>query len=1312
MRSLRFLLVVCLVAVLAPAVGRGQVTGTGTIIGTVTDPSGAVVAGAQVTITDLSTGSFQGQPTNQVGRFTFSSVKPGTYNVTVTMKGFRKLVVPSQQLLVGGQLNLNLALELGAAVQTVEVSSTRGAELQTLNSTMSTTVVRSGLVQLPATDRDAASVLYYVPTAAPNFHGAQDNTTSGQVAGATSDQNLIYLDGGNNSSGLEGDNAYVNGGHGVVPMPMESIEEFTVNTNNMTADFSASSGAEIIAGTKRGSDQWHGSGYEFYSGGALNSNDWFNNFHGIRKSPAHSNRFGGSVGGTMLPNMLGGKTYFYFNYEGYRFPRSAPVEMGVPSDMLRQGILQFVDANGNRVSYDLKTSTQCGETGGMPCDPRGIGLNPVVSELWTKYVPEPNDFHYGDLTNGNNYGYVGNLSYPQSDNFRVGRVDHDFGSKLRGFASYRWYNSNNANLRQIDWGGLLPGDTKGNPVSASSTPLKPRYFVLGLTATLSPTVTNEFHGSYTRNYWRWNQAGAVPQISGIPDALEFGEQSAQSGSLFAPLNINTQDARSRLWAEHNYDFRDTLSWIRGNHYFQFGGDLMDQWWHFDRYDDVVSGLIGPFVSQMARVQNNPVMTTDFQPIPCSDTVSANCLPAQYIGSWNGLYANVLGMIGESATVISRSGVNLTPNPLGVPASSYDKVPQYSLYFSDAWHIKPNLTLTYGLNWGLEMPPYEMSGKQDIMVDQNNNILTAEAYLANKLNAANNGQIYNPIFGYTPIRGVNGGMKYPYSPFYGGFAPRVALAYSPKFDSGILGAIFGNGKTVFRGGYARFYDRALGINLVSTPVLGDGFLQPLACIGGDRNGVCQGSAGTTPNTIFRIGVDGNSAPAPAIQPSLPTPVMPGINAPAVSLGATMDYNYRPGSSDEIDFSIQRELKGNMILELGYTGRWAKHIFTGIDINDVPWMMKLGGQTFANAWNNLFFAETGNKALTPQPFLEAALAGSSYCSGFSSCTAAVAAHEQPYIKTDDMTDLWADLDSSFVFGHNTVPFMNQDTWTYNDTSLGFANYQAFVATLTKHTGKGFTFNGNLTYGHDLGQFSLNQEYTLANVANPWNLYTDYGPNGWDRKLVINFLGMYELPFGKGRRWSSTNGVVSRLIGGWSLSPVFTWASGLPIESYSGNCGEWGNGYGTWCAGMTPIANNVTRFGNSPHNNVVGDSASGVGTNANPANGGIAKNLYADPTVVYNSFRMNLAGYDGRSYDYGPLRGQKRWNLDLGLTKDTQITERVGIQIFAQAANVFNHMQWADPGLNLQNPAGFGVISGEYGSIGNGYRRIIELGARVHF
>lgn len=157
MRRVRILFVLSFalaVAALSPVVAFGQVTGTGTIIGSVADQSGAVIVGAEVKLTDRSTGSYQVQPSNQTGRFTFSSIKPGGYDVEVTMKGFRKLMVADQELELGGQLTLNLTLEVGTSTQTVEVTATPGAELQTMNSTMSTSVTGASLVQLPSMDRD------------------------------------------------------------------------------------------------------------------------------------------------------------------------------------------------------------------------------------------------------------------------------------------------------------------------------------------------------------------------------------------------------------------------------------------------------------------------------------------------------------------------------------------------------------------------------------------------------------------------------------------------------------------------------------------------------------------------------------------------------------------------------------------------------------------------------------------------------------------------------------------------------------------------------------------------------------------------------------------------------------------------------------------------------------------------------------------------------------------------------------------------------------------------------------------------------
>ena len=185
--------------------------GTGAIIGTVADQSGAVIVGAEVKITDKATGTYQVHPTNSVGGFTFSDVKPGTYDISVTMRGFRNLVVAGQELLVGGQLTFNLTLEVGTSTQTVEVTATPGAELQTLNSTMGTSLAGNTILNMPAMNRDVTALLNYVPTAQPSFNGSTANYQAGGIGGQMSDQNSYILDGGLNTDDLAGNNGYPTG---------------------------------------------------------------------------------------------------------------------------------------------------------------------------------------------------------------------------------------------------------------------------------------------------------------------------------------------------------------------------------------------------------------------------------------------------------------------------------------------------------------------------------------------------------------------------------------------------------------------------------------------------------------------------------------------------------------------------------------------------------------------------------------------------------------------------------------------------------------------------------------------------------------------------------------------------------------------------------------------------------------------------------------------------------------------------------------------------------------------------------------------
>jgi hypothetical protein len=524
--------------------------------------------------------------------------------------------------------------------------------------------------------------------------------------------------------------------------------------------------------------------------------------------------------------------------------------------------------------------------------------------------------------------------------------------------------------------------------------------------------------------------------------------------------------------------------------------------------------------------------------------------------------------------------------------------------------------------------------------------------------------------------------------------------------------------VIRAGFGRQFGRNLAAGLVSTSVLGDGFLQPVGCQNPSSAGVCTGTGQQTPATAFRIGVDGANAPVGTISPTLTAPVTPGVSAPYATLVESLDENWKPSVSNQVDFSIQRQFKGNIIAEVGYVGVWSSNLYQGLDFGSVPTMITLNGQSFAQAYSNIALAALKGQTAGPQPFFEAALKGSKYCNGFSSCTSAVETNEAGNISTQAVTQLWSDLDTQFTAFGPALTSTNQCFYCYAYTSDGYSNYQAMVATFQKRYAKGLTMQANFTYSHALGILSTNQSYTLDNAGNPFNLYSDYGPQFFDRKFTLNVLASYQLPFGKGHRWGGDNAIVKRLVGGWTISPIYTFGTGLPLQVYTGSYQEQGQAWdGDLSATAIPISGNASSYGNSVQKNV--NPTGAIGVNAAVANGGAGISYFTNPAAVYNNFRPFILGYDGRTGGAGILRGQDRWNLDLGLTKDTRFTERIGAQIYVQAFNVFNHTLFSDPNLNLQNPAAFGAITSQYNAITLGgsdasanYTRIVQIGVRVSF
>jgi hypothetical protein len=1285
-----------------------QSTATGTLSGQVTDQQNAVVAGAEVKLFDPQINTARTTTTNDAGRYSFINVPPGVYDLTVTKPGFSQAVVAAQKVEVGLTLTVDIALQVGSTTTTVEVKAAAGAELQLTTATVGSTISGDSMMLLPNLGRDASALSTLQVGVAP----------TGNVAGAASDQNVFQLDGGNNSDDMSGNastyvpsNGYAgaaaSGGtpSGVVPTPVESIEEFKVGTSNQTADFNGAAGSQVQMVTKRGTNQFHGSAYEYYFATNVGAANLWKNNHtpspGLPYTPlpsSHRNRFGGTLGGPLTPRFWGGKTYFFVNYEGYRFPNSTTITKLVPSLQLRSGVIQILNSAGAYVPYDVKQF-----------DPRGLGLNPVVSQIWNKYMPLPNDPTSGDTVN--TQGFLTPVSLPQRSTFGVVRLDHDFGDKWHFMASYRYYGFSQLTQQQVDIGGALPGDQLGHAAASAPRPEKPSYLVAGLTTTITPNLTNDFHVSYLRNQWQWSTVGAPPQLPGLGGAVEMG---GESSNALIPYNVDSQSTRARQWDGHDAAFRDDLSLLHGNHLFQFGGSYQRNFDFFTRNDNGI-GIDAALVYQISNGS-----------IAFSSATRPAGIPSNQNTTWDQLYAESLGIVSQTQALYTRTLPQLSLNPVGVPIYIHAILPKYDLYLSDSWHIKPTFTLTYGLAHTLDMPPYSPDGKQVMFLDQNGHPLGYDSFLASKKAAALQGQVYNPTVSFATIQNVPTKPKYPFDPFYGGVSPRVAAAWNPNFDSGILGSIFGHGKTVIRGGYARIYGRTQGIRMAGVPANGVGIGQVMQCLDPTISGQCAGQSGATPATAFRIGTDGLSAPVLALPQNLPQPYFPGVNgSPTAGDGALLDNKFKQDRSDAFTFTVQRQLSQKIVIEAGYIGRIIKNEYQLINIDAVPYMTTLGGQTFANAYANLYQQVTGGQPVTNQPFFEAALGGaaSSFCAKAGSCTQAVAANSTMLsnIKNTLVYSFWTNLNAApgwilgrTLLGSPALPggsVAQQLTALELSTSNGFGNYNAAFLTFTARDWHGLTTRSNFTWGRAMGTGTVNQSGSSMTVIDPWNLHAAYGPQPYDIRFVYNLTMLYQSPFFKGQK-----GVLGRVLGGWSIAPLFTAQSGAPLEvnvttGSNSDAQSFGEVYGN---SNSAYENAVltTKFtgGNSAHYNIV--VPSGAGLNGNPSRGGSGINIFADPSAVYAQFRRPILGLDTTDGGAGVIRGFPTWNLDVTVSKDIRATERIGATFIFQFSNILNHFQPANPSMNIDSPQTWGVVTSQAVSANGLQARQMEFGLRLRF
>lgn len=1294
----------CVLA-LAPVGLHAQGSTTGLVQGQVTDPTGAVIPGAQVALTNPATGTNLTTTTDGTGRYSFPNVPPGNYTLRVTATGFQTFVVTRVTVEVTKSYTYNAQMKLGQTTQTVQVTEVAGAELQTTNASIGTELGGDTLSRLPSSQRNITSMLSLQPGVAP-MNTASDNN-GGEVAGAQTDQTTFLVDGGDATSDMEGTNDYAAVPGQPYPSPfiavnVETTNEFRVVTSSPTSSFSRSQGGEIAIVSKSGTNSFHGSAYEYYTGSTLGANSWTNNRLGLAKPHQVNNRYGFTFGGPMLKNRL----WFFGNYEGRKFRQSANFESDVPTALARQGILQFKDAKGNTIVYNLATSTACGPSGTTACDPRGVGIDPTIQKYWS-VLPLPNDPSAGDGPNSEGFNY--SYAEPTNENMGLLRLDYKLTQNWRFYTTYRQQKFSYLDQSQYNLTTLQ---------NISSTPVQPRFATFMLTGQIGNHFTSQIHGSWMRDWWAWGRT-APSNPSGVPGlggTLQVsGEGKAGNGLAtkpFAdPINFNTQNARARLWAGKDWYLAQDSSYLHGSHTIQFGGSWY--FWNIThlRTDDVLGGLTN---SPIYWVGSNQMASGSFvsiganeMPPTCTSSVATNCIQSSDGTRWQTMYASMLGLVDHSSQVATRDG-KFNPQPLGSPLVDHSHIGSFYTYVQDLWQMRPSLTLTYGLSYGVQFPPREVDGKQvlELYTSTLQPVQNVPAYYQARQQSLDSGGFFPdlpgtgatyPAFSFAPIGSVPGFTR-PLNTYWGSLGPRVAIAWQPSGSS----KLFGNHQTVIRAGYSILWNRTNAVGLVLTPLLGDGLAQIIGCNAPVMNGTCSGAA-TDASNAFRVGIDGGSLPMPS--PTGGIPLTP--TSPISSLnGFNLDPQWKPAWSHNVTFDIQRTAWHGWMFDVGYIGRFSRNLEQGASAgaSDMFATDPKSGQSLAQAFDAVsaqIRAGVKPASVTPQPFFEDMGGGCTIANkglqpgqaGYAPCTNLAATD------TGDISN--GNLARFMIFKFDRVantsldPLQFQDNfWNYGG---GWANYNAGFLTLRKSFSSGLELGFNYTYSHSIGTNTVGQEYINYTSGTPFDPATAYASSQFDRRHVFNANFYYQLPFGKGAHFSTGNSITDRIVGGWYVSGIWSWQSGLPLCIAAD--GTYGDINGHTCAvSPTPLYGQ-----NGRHDGITGGS--NVATNASASHGS-GMDLFANPVAVYQSLSRPLLSQDLRPYQDN-IAGFPLWNLDMSVGKNVAATERYKVLFTADFFNAFNLFIPFNPSLDMNNPHAFGVVTDQQNT-----PRQIQMGLRFEF
>lgn len=1159
-------------------------TGTSVVTGTIKDGQGNVIPGATVTLTG-GQGTSRTATTGSGGVYTFPAVAPGTYRIEVSAQGFKKALVSEFQALTDLSTQIDVAMEIGQVTETVNVQATSlESVVNTQDASLGNNFVSQQILQLPLEGRNVANLLSLQAGVTPD----------GSVTGGRSDQANITLDGVDVNNQQDA-SAFTP----VIRINPDSVDEFRVTTANPDASKGRSSGAQISLITKSGSNTWSGALYEYHRNTVTTANNWFNNRSGVDRPQLIRNLFGGRISGPIVKDRL----FFFYNYEGMREAKGTSVARVVPSATLAQGIIQFRDNAGQDWSIDTAAINTFTLSGAEVVDVNGAVTNLFQSVVGRYPV---NDSTAGDGRNSGGFRF--NSPAPVEQNAHTARFDWMITSDQSHQLSVR------GNYQQ-DLAGAASYFPDTPPTSTWSHPLG---FAATHTWLINSNLTNRFSYGLTR--------------------LAFSNQGDSSDPAITFRYIWQPSFFARTFARTNptQNITDDLTWITGNHTFQFGTNIRlisNKRTSFGRSFDNATTNPSAYASNVARTVINQYISA--QTGESRSVASAWDVPAQ------GALVALLGRLnGYGASFnFNRDGSIL---PAGEGVVREFKTEEYDFYAQDAWKIRPNLTLTLGLRYGLSMPVTETQGYETVPS------IVLSDYLNRRIQYQEAGQQYTEELSIR-LAGKANGLDSIYPLDKNNWQPRVSVAWSPEFDGGFWGKLFGTGsESVIRGGFS---------------ITNDYFGQQLATNWDGANTLGFGS--TSAINVNTYNITNNPAP-PFTGLSQDIRSFPFINIPAnlsfpltapqtfPGLGkieTSLDQNLVSPVNYSWNVSYGRRLPGNIWVDAAYVGRMARNLLAGRDV-----MMlsnprdPVSGMTWREATTMLDRqlqagvpgSQIQNIAFFDNLWQPGSIDGTFFGEGWSNTRAIYELHQY----AGDWTYLMSYISD---YGLPNYFFQGQYDALSAFGTIGKSDYHGGTLSLRQRF-TGLTWDFNYTFSKSMDDSSGLQTGGLFGttfILDAFDLDASRARSDFDIKHLINFNGIWDVPIGKGKYvGGDMPGWLDAIIGGWQLAGIVRYDSGRPFVGYFDGTGWQTN----W-----QIRSFVTQTRALPNTGTY------FGTASNSCTSGCdIPNLFSDPDAVYESFRTPHPGETGTR---NPFNYPPSIQFDAGLAKSFKMpwkeTHKVSIR-----------------------------------------------------